>query len=136
MKKLGSWIKEVVYLISGFTEILVSVLITGAVLFMLAGLIKELFLRPVSFMEIEGFNEFLGAALSLVVGIEFVNLLCKHTAETLIEVLMFAIARQVIVEHLDTMQTLIGIISIVILFAARKYLLLGEKDERHRKDEL
>ncbi len=136
MKKLGSWIKEVVYIISGFMEILVSVLITGAVLIMMAGLLKELFAQPLSFMEIEGFNEFLSVALSLVVGIEFVNLLCKHTAETLIEVLMFAIARQVIVEHLDTAQTLIGIISIVILFAARKYLLLGEKDGNHRKDEL
>ena len=49
-------------------------------------------------------------------------MLCKHTPETVIEVLLFAIARQLIVEHTSTMENLIGIISIGILFATRKYL--------------
>ena len=49
-------------------------------------------------------------------------MLCKHTPETVIEVLLFAIARQLIVEHTTTMENLVGIISIGILFATRKYL--------------
>ena len=35
---------------------------------------------------------------------------------------MFAISRQMVVEHLDTFQMLLGVISIFILLAARKYL--------------
>ena len=58
--------------------------------------------------ETEYFSTFLAKALNLVVGIEFVKMLCKHTPETLVEVLMFATARQMVVEHLDTWQTLIG----------------------------
>lgn len=59
-------------------------------------------------------------------------MLAKHTAENLLEVLMFAIARQMIVEHLDMIDTLIGIISIAIIFAVRKYLLLKSADNKEK----
>ena len=49
-------------------------------------------------------------------------MLCKHSPGTVVEVLLFAIARQLIVEHTSTYDNLIGIISIAILFAVRKYL--------------
>lgn len=129
-------IKDLIFKISNITEILVSIIITIAILMMIIGLVKGLIADPGMVLEIERFNEFLGIALGLVVGVEFVNLLCKHTAEMLIEVLMFAIARQIIVEHLSTVETLIGIVAIVALFAVRKYLLLDEKHAELKQDEL
>ena len=74
----------------------------------------------------------LGNILTLIIGVEFVKMLAKHTAENLLEVLMFAIARQMIVEHLDMIDTLIGIISIAIIFAVRKYLLLKSADNKEK----
>ena len=71
---------------------------------------------------IESFNDYLALAFNLVIGIEFIKMLCKHTPETVIEVLLFAIARKLIVEHTSTIENFIGIISIGILFATRKYL--------------
>ena len=68
------------------------------------------------------FTEFLANALSLVVGVEFVKMLCRHSAQTVVEVLLFATARQMVVEHMDPVQTLIGVIAIAILFAIRKFL--------------
>lgn len=47
--------------------------------------------------------------------------------------LMLATARQMVVEHLDMTHTLIGIIALAILFAIRKYLLLGEKGKEGDK---
>lgn len=44
-------------------------------------------------------------------------MLCRHSAQTVVEVLLFATARQMVVEHMDPMQTLIGVIAIAILFA-------------------
>ncbi len=41
-------------------------------------------------------------AFNLVICIEFVKMLCKHTPDTLVEVMMFAIARQMIVEHTES----------------------------------
>lgn len=67
-------------------------------------------------------NDIMGKALTLAVGAEFIKMLCKHSPSTVIEVLMFAIARHMVVEHLDPVQTLIGVASIAALFATRKYL--------------
>ena len=71
---------------------------------------------------IESFSNYLSASFSLIIGIEFIKMLSKHTPETVIEVLLFAIARHLIVEHGSSLENLIGIASIAALFAIRKYL--------------
>ena len=71
-------------------------------------------------IEIEGFLE---KVMMLAIGLEFVKMLCKHTPSTVIDVLLFAIARQMIVEHTTTLENLIGIVALAGLFATRKYLL-------------
>ena len=80
----------------------------------------------------EQFTEFLGNALTLLIGVEFVKMLAKHTAENLLEVLMFAIARQMVVEHLNMVETLIGVVAIAVIFAIRKYLLLKAPENKEK----
>ena len=65
---------------------------------------------------------YLESAMTLAIGIEFVKMLCTHTSETIIEILLFAISRQMIVEHLSAAETIIGVGAIAGLFAVRKYL--------------
>jgi hypothetical protein len=52
-------------------------------------------------------------------------MLCKHTPETIIEVLAFALAKQLIVGHSEPWQNLITVGAIAILFVIRRYLLIG-----------
>lgn len=73
------------------------------------------------------FTGFLSRILTFAVGVEFVRMLCKHTADTIVDVLLFATARQMVVEHLDPMQTLLCVLAIGGLFAIRKYLLLSSR---------
>ena len=42
----------------------------------------------------------------------------------MVEVLMFAVSRHVIIGHLGAVENLIAILSIAILFAVRKYLFI------------
>ncbi len=65
----------------------------------------------------------LDKAIILAIGAEFIKMLCKHTPETVIEVLAFALARQLIVGHASPVQNLITVIAIAILFAVRRFLL-------------
>lgn len=113
-------------------EIIVSIIITIVILFMIYNLISSAFGSDLLKMTSDEFSNFLSSALTLVVGLEFIKLLCQHTSENLIEVLMFAISRQMVVEHLNTSQMLLGVISIFILLAARKYL----TDYREKKNKL
>ena len=65
----------------------------------------------------------LDGAIILAIGAELIKMLCKHTPETVIEVLAFALARQLIVGHAKSWENLITVVAIAILFAVRKFLL-------------
>lgn len=119
---------EIIYNISRYTEILLSVVILVVIALSSIPLLLELTQMSVLDMDLDFFTAFLGKALALVVGVEFVKMLCKHTADTVVEVLMFATARQMVVEHLNTFQILIGVFAIGILFAIRKYLLFHDNN--------
>ena len=70
-------------------------------------------------------------AMSLAIGVEFVKMLCTHQPGTIIEVLLFATARQMIVEHLNVYETLVGIGAIAALFAIRKFLFCSFDEADH-----
>ena len=72
---------------------------------------------------------YLESAMTLAIGIEFVKMLCTHTPETIIEILLFAISRQMIVEHLSAIETILGVGAIAGLFAVRKFLFCGIRKE-------
>ena len=69
------------------------------------------------------FERILSTVLTLVIGVEFIKMLCKHTPETVIDVLLFAIARYIVIYHENTLDLLIGAFSIAGLFAAKKFFL-------------
>ena len=119
---------ELIYNTARYTEIALSIVII--IVIALSGLRLILTTAGTSNMDMDTsfFTSFLSQALSLVVGVEFVKMLCRHSAQTVVEVLLFATARQMVVEHLDPVQTLIGIIGIAILFAIRKYLMTDSDD--------
>lgn len=67
-------------------------------------------------------NDYLGISFNLIIGVEFVKMLAKHTPDSTVEVVMFALARQLIVNHESLLESLLGVIAIAVLFAVRKYL--------------
>ena len=73
---------------------------------------------------LETLDLYIGNIMILAVGIELVKMLSQHSPSTIIEVLMFAIAREVVMEHGKPIDTLLGVAAIAILFATRKFLFL------------
>lgn len=127
---------ELIYNTARYTEIVLSIVIIIVIALSGLRLILTTAGTPVMDMDTGFFTSFLSQALSLVVGVEFVKMLCRHSAQTVVEVLLFATARQMVVEHLDPVQTLIGIIGIAILFAVRKYLMTDSDDMTpHQKND-
>ena len=123
-------LNELIYTISRYTEIALSAIMLVVIIVLIIPIIYNFISIPLLSIKASQFTEFLGNILTLIIGVEFVKMLAKHTAENLLEVLMFAIARQMIVEHLNMIDTLIGIISIAIIFFIRKYLLLKTTDNK------
>ena len=98
------------YNVARYTEIVLSIVILIVIALSGLRLIYTTAGTSILNMDTDFFTTFLSQALSLVVGVEFVKMLCRHSAQTVVEVLLFATARQMVVEHLEPTQTLIGII--------------------------
>ncbi len=127
-------LNEIIYQVARYLEILFSMIILLVIAISIVPLLENLLHTSIPNMGRDVFTQFLSDALTLVVGLEFVKMLCKHTAETLLEVLMFATARQMVVEHLNTLETLIGVAAIAALFATQKYRIVrqGENYQKPR----
>lgn len=112
--------------ISSFVEILAAIIIVivaaGTLLRICIGLIENGEFTRMSTAE---FNKLLGDLLVVSVGIEFVKLLIRHRLEDVIDVMMLATARQMVVEHLPMTSMLIAVCAIGVLFAIRRFLFMG-----------
>ena len=64
---------------------------------------------------------FLERALDIVIGIEFIKMLAKHSPGSVLEVLLYAIARHMIVGHEDAVQNLVSVGAIALIFIIRKF---------------
>ncbi len=118
-KKLQDKMFETSYLI----ELFISLLVSAAVLILAVRIVIDMF--ELSFVEygIDSLVMILDNAITLAIGAELIKMLCKHTPETIIEVLAFALARQLIVGHTAPWENLITVVAIAILFAVRRFLL-------------
>ncbi len=118
-KKLQDKMFEISYLF----ELIVSVIVGIAILIFAFKLVVNTFGVSVHADGIDAMVSVLDDAIILAIGAELIKMLCKHTPETVIEVLAFALARQLIVGHVAPWENLITVISIAILFGVRRYLL-------------
>lgn len=66
-------------------------------------------------------HTFLERALDIVIGIEFIKMLAKHSPGSVLEVLLYAIARHMIVGHDDAVQNLLSVMAIGAIFVIRKF---------------
>ncbi len=80
---------------------------------------------PVQYAQ---FNDLLGQILLLVIGVELVVMLSLHIPGALIEVLLYAIARKLLLlpKTEGMFDLLLGIMAIAGLFAIRKYLVTDD----------
>jgi hypothetical protein len=80
---------------------------------------------PVQYAQ---FNDLLGQILLVVIGVELVVMLSLHIPGALIEVLLYAIARKLLLlpKSERMLDLLFGIMAIAGLFAIRKYLLTND----------
>lgn len=68
------------------------------------------------------FTDLMDTCFNLIIGVELIRMMYSHSPSTVFEVLLFAIARQIIIDHSSIWSSLAGVAAIAALFATRKYL--------------
>lgn len=64
---------------------------------------------------------FLERSLDIVIGIEFIKMLAKHSPGSSLEVLLYAIARHLVVGHDSALENLLSVGAIALIFIVRKF---------------
>ena len=115
-KKTTSVIHKILHFFEGAIAILTLFVLVG----MLAMEIYRMFTVDGYFDSI---NTYLHNILTLVVGLEFVRMLLDMTPANTLEVLIVAIARQVILSHNSPWSNVASVLCIAGLFAIRRFLI-------------
>lgn len=116
-----------------YFELIIAVMLIIALLAALVALGLQLYTGITQTnADIFGLSDFLGKAFSVIIGVEFLKMLIKQTPGSVIEILLFSIARQLVVEHASALEYLLCIIGIAILFGIRKYLYVSTFDEKSK----
>lgn len=118
-KKLQDKMFEATYLF----ELLISIIVAIAVILLAVRLVIDTVNMKTFNDGVNALVTILDDAIILAIGAELIKMLCKHTPETIIEVLAFALARQLIVGHASVLENLGTVLAIAILFAIRRFLL-------------
>ena len=136
MHKKTDWIHKTLHFLEWLIAIITLVVMVG----MLGLEIYRMFTVADYFLTV---HTYLHNILTLVVGLEFVRMLLDMTPANTLEVLIVAIARQVIMTHDNPWANVASVLCIAGLFAIRRFLIpkedltieLSEVAEEHTEEE-
>lgn len=125
LNQKNSHVQRFIFNTAMLLELLVALIVIAALLIMFTHVPSHL----AELVETGEFNQFLKKMFDLIIGIELLKMLCRHDLESIVEVLLFSVAREMIIEHMPIYFRLIGIIAIALLFLVRKYLFVSALDK-------
>lgn len=109
-------------------EIVISVVI-------FAGVVVHLYHLPQHFSADASlsFSVFLQYLLEALVGLEVIMMLCRHDLDSIVEVMIFAVTKALLISHESSVGVLVGVLAVAVLFAIRKFLFLSSEELAERK---
>lgn len=123
-----NFIKNKISKFTYYLELLLAIFVILAIIISVLDLVKYLILifktNPLDTYEL--FQRFLGHVLLLVVGVELVIMLISHATSSVLEVVLYAIARKMLIYSDRMLDYLLGVTAIAVIFAIRKYLFTKE----------
>lgn len=123
-EKVKAGIRKVTF----YLEFLLALFIIAAVIIGMVDLIRYMVLifntNPIDTYDL--FQKFLGHVLLLVVGVELVIMLVYHSPSSVIEVLLYAVARKLLIGNQGMADFAMGILAIAAIFTIRKFLFVED----------
>ena len=130
MKKLT----DGMYRTGQILEIIMGFFVLAAVVIGAVKLVPEFLLLWQEQMNTELFLEFLEMILNLVIGIEFLKMLLRPNTDMILEVLVFVIARHMVVRTTSSWEDFLSVTSVLALLLVQKYLDKQKGDTQEAKN--
>ena len=108
-----------------WAEIVIAAFIFAAVIFQVVNLRTHL--------PKDAHSQFV---LDILMCLELITMLCRHDMDSIIEVMIFAVTKNLLVSHESSVNMLLGVIALAMLFGIRKYLFLSANEVEAHKQHL
>lgn len=135
LNRLGK-AKKGVLIICELLELIMAVLVLAGILFSIYSLAGNTDMFRLLIADASAFKQYLDQIFMLVIGIEFLVMLCRPNSENVIDVIIFLVTRHMIIIDTTPYQDFASVISVTILCIVRRYLRVSkEKQEEKKKKE-
>lgn len=115
-------IEKLIQKICRILELIVAMLVLLGIILALFGVFKNYTIFHELSDNTDIFKQYLDRIFMIVIGIEFLQMLCRPSSDNVIEVIIFLVARHMIVSNTTPYQDFVSVISIVLLCLVRQYL--------------
>lgn len=125
-------LKAAVHIICDVLEMIAAALMLVGILFATFSLVTNVEVFSQLLSDTSFFREYMDQIFMLVIGIEFLVMLCRPNSENVIEVLIFLVARHMIVGETTPYQDFASVVSVALLCVVRRYLRINneKRDEK------
>ena len=109
-------------------ELVMAFLMVVGIVLAIIGVVTDFPLFRGVVLREHAFIEYIERVFAIVIGIEFLEMLCAPTSDSVIQTLIFLVARHMIVGETTPIQDLTSIASIAILVVLRRWLHASRED--------
>ena len=115
--------------LSDILEFVISFILTAGIILLCLRVAGAIYKIP-DLNVWPNYEDLLETCFNLIIGVELIKMMYSHSPQTVFEVLLFAIARQIIIDHSSIWSSLVGVCAIAVLFATRKFLFCNFDDAK------
>lgn len=126
-------LKAAVHIICDVLEMIAAVLMLVGILFATFSLVTNVDIFRQLLSDTSSFRGYMDQIFMLVIGIEFLVMLCRPNSENVIEVLIFLVARHMIVGETTPYQDFVSVVSVALLCVVRRYLRINNEKRDEKK---
>lgn len=128
-------LRKIIQKICVLLDLAAALLVLVAILLSIASIVRDVSVFQRLLTDTSEFKLYLEQIFMIVIGIEFLGMLCRPNSENVIEVLIFLVARHMIVGDTTPYQDFVSVISVALLCVVRRYLrVAGEKQKEKNKE--
>ena len=126
-------LKTTVHVICEVLEMIAAALMLVGILLATFSIISNVDIFRHLLEDTSFFREYMDQVFLLVIGVEFLVMLCRPNSENVIEVLIFLVARHMIVGETTPYQDFVSVVSVALLCVVRRYLRINNEKRDEKK---
>lgn len=126
MSKIKKWVHNICQVL----ELIAAGLVSIGILLALISIATNLSVFCDLLKDPTVFKGYLDTIFTLVIGVEFLEMLCRPNSENVLEVLIFLVARHMIAGSTTPFEDFISVISVSLLCVLRRYLRTHKDDKK------